>query len=237
MTLRPTDPGHRIVKVCGIRTPEDLTAAEGADWIGVVVDVLRSPRNRTLEQARGIFSRAERRFGTVAVLVDPTEEKVRHVLDEAAPDLLQVHGPVPRSLGRTEAARVVPSMAIPIPGAVPAVLKLPEGTYPWVHLDSAGGPLPGGTGRALDWSQARTLVQEHPDTRFLLAGGLTPENVAEALRSVQPHGVDVSSGVESRPGEKSRAKVERFLAEVRSAESEVATAGVRTKPPAGGAHA
>lgn len=211
------------VKVCGIRTPEDLTAAEGADLIGVVIDVPRSPRNRSASQARSLFVRAEGRFERVAVLVDPDAAKVRDVLDETGADLVQLHGPLPPALEKSELRRVVPSLAVRPSGSPLAAregeVQVPEDlhSFPMLHLDTAGGPLPGGTGRTPDWEACRTLVQSHPSARFLLGGGLTPENVRGALERVRPYGVDVSSGVESRPGEKSREKVERLLRAVREA--------------------
>lgn len=206
------------VKVCGIRTPEDLTAAEGADLIGVVIEVPGSPRSRSLPQARDLFRRSQGRFRTVAVLVRPTSDRIREVLTQSNPDYVQVHGEIPSDLRRPELARLVPSLAIPPSSAsTPHPLPvLPRGEFRWVHLDTAGGPLPGGTGQPLDWSTGAVIVAEHPGWQFMLAGGLTPENVGQALSKVRPHAVDVSSGVESRPGEKSRAKVEAFLLGVRA---------------------
>lgn len=206
-----------LVKICGIRTPEDLTAAEGADLVGVVVEVPSSPRSRSVDQARVLFKRAEGRFRRVAVLVAPSAVAVRRTLSEAMPDLVQVHGAIPSGLSAEERARLIPSISVPLAGAAaPAPVPPPGGPYPFLHLDSSGGPLPGGTGLTSDWQLCHQLVEGWPTAKFLLGGGLTPENVAEAVRTVRPFGVDVSSGVESRPGEKSRARVERFLAAVRT---------------------
>ncbi|MDE1820771.1 MAG: phosphoribosylanthranilate isomerase [Euryarchaeota archaeon] len=203
-----------LVKVCGLRTSRDLEAAEGADLIGVVVEVPGSPRSVSLREAEALFELARGRFDRVAVMWGPDATRIREVLRVAAPDLVQVHGPVPTGLKEEEVGKVVPSLAVPqaTPRDAPAPVKVPdEGGYPFLHLDTAGGPLPGGTGQRSDWSLCRDLVVSHPTQRFLLGGGLTPENVAEAIERVQPHGVDVSSGVEERPGVKSREKVERFL--------------------------
>lgn len=208
-----------LVKICGIRTPEDLNAAEGADLIGVVIDVPASPRTRTLVQARSLFQRAEGRFQRVAVVVGARAPVIRRVLEEAGPDLVQLHGPVPRDLRPEERERLVPSLALPEKGAAGSQLPdLPERSadFPLLHLDTAGGPLPGGTGRRSDWDLASELVRSNAPRRFLLGGGLSPDNVASALREVRPCGIDVSSGVESRPGVKSRAKVEQLLAAVRA---------------------
>ncbi len=207
-----------LVKVCGIRTLEDLASAEGADLIGVVIEVPDSPRTRSLSEARSLFERAEGRFQRVAVMVGADAEKVRQVLRVAAPDLVQLHGPVPSGLSAGERRRIVPSLPVARPGQVGAAPPtLPDGAddFPFLHLDTAGGKLPGGTGQRSDWAVARDLVRAHPSRRFLLGGGLTPENVSAALAEVRPAGVDVSSGVEARPGIKSRDKVERLLLAVR----------------------
>ena len=210
------------VKVCGIRTPRDLAAAEGATLIGVVLGVPSSPRDRTLEQAASIFRRAEGRFGRVAVLVDPDAEGIRSALRIAGADLVQVHGRLPAGLLPAELSRVVPSIPVPPPrsersqtGSGGKDLEVPSppasSSHPYIHLDRGGALQRGGTGLVADWERCRRLVVRNPGRRFMLAGGLTPENVAEAVRKVRPFAVDVSSGVESRPGEKSREKVERFL--------------------------
>jgi phosphoribosylanthranilate isomerase len=218
MRVGPEVPGEVRVKVCGIRSPEDLTAAEGAEWIGVVIDVPTSPRTRTLEQARGLFRRAEARFGTVAVLVGADAAKVHRVLEEAGPKLVQLHGPLPKGLRSDELGRIVPSLSVPAAGAGPGTLLSPlEGPFPFLHLDSSGGPLPGGTGKVSDWKLCHQLVAGSPGRRFMLAGGLTPSNVGPAIAQVRPFAVDVSSGVESRPGQKSRSLVEHFLQEVQKA--------------------
>ncbi len=210
------------VKVCGIRTPEDLAAAEGASLIGVVIGVPSSPRDRTLDQAASIFRRAEGRFGRVAVLVDPDADGIRRALKVTGADLVQVHGSLPKGLLATELARVVPSIPVPEPREGPSDAgrrerevelpsDLPVSSHPYFHLDRGGALQRGGTGLVADWDRCRRLVVRNPGRRFMLAGGLTPENVARAVREVHPFAVDVSSGVESRPGEKSREKVGRFL--------------------------
>lgn len=208
--------GRVQVKICGLRTPEDLTAAEGADLVGVVVEVEGSPRRRSVAQARDLFRRAEGRYTRVAVVVSPTLTFVRHLFEEAGPDLVQIHGALPPGLTLPESRRIVPSVAISERDSAATPPGIPSGAFPWVHLDRGGGPILGGTGRTFPWEIGRAMVDTHPHERFLLGGGLTPENVGAAIREVRPQGVDVSSGVESRPGEKSRAKIEMFLAAARS---------------------
>lgn len=208
------------VKICGLRTPEDLNAAEGAQLIGVVIDVPDSPRTRTLEQARVLFARAEGRYRTVAVTVDPSRDLLRRLWEEAGADLVQVHGRLPPGLMETERRRIIRSLGVPGPGLSQEVPPLGDKLgIAWWHLDQAGGDRPGGTGKVPDWDLCASLVRSHRDKTFLLAGGLTPENVAAGLETVHPHGVDVASGVESRPGVKSRPRVEAFIQAVRAWEA------------------
>lgn len=205
------------VKICGLRTPEDLHAAEGAQLIGVVVDVPGSPRTRTLEQARVLFGRAEGRFETVAVTADPSRDLLRRLWEEAGADLVQIHGKVPPGLSQAQRLRVVRSLGVPAPGVTSSAPSLGDDTgFAHWHLDLAGGVRPGGLGRVADWNLCAGLVRDHPDKDFLLGGGLTPENVTLALEMVGPSGVDVASGVESRPGVKSRSRVEAFIQAVRA---------------------
>ena len=94
----------------------------------------------------------------------------------------------------------------------------PAEEYPRVHLDTAGQPLPGGSGARPDWEVCARLVDTHPGRKFVLAGGLTAENVRDALGSVRPWGVDVSSGIEKAPGVKDVARMRGFAAAVEAFE-------------------
>jgi phosphoribosylanthranilate isomerase len=87
----------------------------------------------------------------------------------------------------------------------------PAEDYARLHLDASGDPLPGGSTDRPDWEVCRRLVDAHPGRKLLLAGGITPENVVEALQTVRPWGVDVSSGVESAPGRKDAARIRALL--------------------------
>ena len=213
-----------VIKVCGLKTVQDLEAAEGADLVGFVLDVPGSPRTCPPDVAHDLVRRAQGNFQTVAVMVDPTAEEVRSAWEEVGVDLVQIHGSLPRGLRRDEFRRVLLSLPVPPPGRGkmdPISLAMIRGRrFPYVHLDTAGGRLPGGTGRVLDWDRARTLVRSAPRRSFLLAGGLTPENVGEAIARVRPAGVDVASGVERAPGVKDRRKVQRFIRAVRRWEEE-----------------
>jgi phosphoribosylanthranilate isomerase len=214
---------HLLVKICGLSGPGDLEAAEGADMVGVVINVPHSPRNRSWVEAKEIFRAASGRFVPVAVLVDPSVDSVERALKETGAEFVQVHGKLPDGLAQKHLTRVIPSLGLPRertdgrPAAPPETAGLED--FPFVHLDSASDGAMGGTGQAPDRRLVRLLVENHPEIKFLLGGGLTPLNVVSALRDVCPAGVDVSSGVESSPGVKSPKKMSLFIQAVRKWEA------------------
>ncbi|MEX1197050.1 MAG: phosphoribosylanthranilate isomerase [Pseudohongiellaceae bacterium] len=200
-------------KICGLTRPEDarLAATLGADALGVVF-YAGSRRAVTLEQARAIRDVVPAMTTLVALFVDPDPAEVRAVLDAVSPDCLQFHGDEPvsfcESFGRPymKALRVRPDLDV----------QRAARTYPSasaILLDAWHPTEAGGTGRQFDWQVARDLSAELPD-RVVLAGGLSPDNVAEAIRLVDPWAVDVSSGVESAPGIKSPDRLNQFFREV-----------------------
>ena len=206
-----------FVKICGITRPEDgLAAAEaGADAIGLVFWP-RSPRCVGVEEARSIAKALPPSLVRVGVFVDAPREEMVRVADSVGLDLLQLHGgespetvfDLPRRA--LKAIRVGEDFA-------PAEALRYEGRAAGLLLDTRAAEAPGGTGRTFDWSLARAVTAR---ARFvLLAGGLTPDNVASAIAAGRPHGVDVSSGVESAPGRKDHARVRAFVAAVRAAEA------------------
>ena len=175
------------VKICGITRVEDaLVAAElGADYLGFVF-VKESPRYVTPEQARVIAVecvRASPHSRMVGVFRDEDPETVRKIAEHVGLDLVQLHGEETYTLG-----------GIPTIKAFQVSDALPEPTTAadYVLFDSGGG-----TGRTFDWSLLDGYVHAKP---FFLAGGLTPENVLAAITSARPYAIDLSSGVESRPG-------------------------------------
>jgi len=191
-----------FVKICGLTTPEGVAAAvkAGADAAGFVFSP--SPREVTPAQARKLAAALPAGVRRVAVFRHPPPGWITRVLDEFPADWVQSDAAdLPGvDLGGAEALPVFRSGA-PLPDLLP-VLVLFEGP------DS-------GTGRVADWAAAAELAQR---TRVILAGGLNPANLAEALATVQPWGVDVSSGVEASPGSKDPALVTAFVAAARRAE-------------------
>jgi len=201
------------VKICGITQPGDAVAAArlGADAIGIVFHE-PSARSVSPEQARAIRQALPAMTTLVALFVDPGRERVASVLDAVAPDCLQFHG--------DESAGFCQSFGIPYMKALRGRPELDVERLARDHesasailLDAWHPVEAGGTGTTFDWQVARTLAGQLPD-RVVLAGGLTPDNVGEAIRLVGPWAVDVSSGVESAPGRKCPDGLHAFFREV-----------------------
>jgi phosphoribosylanthranilate isomerase len=203
------------VKICGLRSAPALDAAlaGGADYVGFVF-YPRSPRNIEPAAARALAARARGRAKIVALLVDPDDALLDNVMNIVAPDIVQLHGAetpervaeVARRFGKP----VMKAVAVASPDDVTVALQY-AGHAERILFDAKplpGEALPGGNGIAFDW-QALAGVAGRVD--FMLAGGLTPGNVGEAIRLTGARAVDVSSGVESRPGEKDPELIRRFI--------------------------
>ena len=200
-----------IIKICGIRTLEAARAAaeSGADLIGFVF--ADSKRKIDVANAAAIAA-AVKGPGKVGVFVNQPLSEVLKIADRCRLDYIQLHGEESpdycRALNRPviQACRVGPDFT-------PAVLA----DYPadYLLMDSFVPGQPGGTGLTFDW-RAFTLRIGRPTQKFLVAGGLTPENVSEAIRILKPNGVDVSGGVETN-GVKDPVKIRRFITAARSA--------------------
>lgn len=208
-----------FVKFCGLRDPAAVHAVPAGGAAGFVIDVPASPRNLTPESASKLIEEVPTEAEAWAVVVDPSEELIHRLFGDVGVDRVQVYGKIPSGLEFLEVHHLVPSMAIPPVAAAGEVPKVPRPEdFPRVHLDAAGQPLPGGSGTRPDWEACARIVDADPGRKFVLAGGLTPENVVDALSMVRPWGVDVSSGIESSPGVKDLEKMRRFVAAVESFE-------------------
>lgn len=195
------------IKVCGLTRPEDVAAAAdaGADALGFVL--APSSRRVDLALARELAAAAPPFVTTVGVFVDAPPQALQDAL-EAGLHVLQLHGHEPPDLCRRFAPRVVKALRI----RTPEDLRLLDRYADWpILLDS---PEPG-SGCAFDWTWAAGLGDHR---RLVLAGGLTPANVARAVALVRPWAVDVSTGVESAPGVKDPALLRAFVEVVRQAD-------------------
>lgn len=201
------------IKICGIKTIKDALAAmdAGADLLGFNF-YPKSPRYITVGTCRWIMS-TMRKYGHilyVGVFVNASAAEVRATMDTCGLSLVQLHG--------DETAEMVQSLD---GKAFKAFRGIPENINgfareesPALLVDASVKGAYGGTGAIADWQGAAELARQYP---ILLAGGLTPENVAAAVRQVHPWGVDVASGVESVPGLKDAKKMKAFVQAVRSA--------------------
>lgn len=204
-----------FVKFCGLTEPDAVGLVPEGGAAGFVIDVPTSPRNLTVARAVELVGAVPPEAEAWAVVVDPAADLIRRIFDEVGVDRIQVHGKVPDGLDFLEIHHLVPSIPVPISADAGSVPDLPPAeAYPRVHLDAAGGPLPGGSGQRPDWGICSMLVQKAPGRKLVLAGGLTPDNVGEALSAVGAWGVDVSSGVERSPGVKDLDRMKAFLAAV-----------------------
>lgn len=203
-------------KICGITRPEDAktVASCGADAIGLVF-YPPSPRNVSAEQAGKIINSLPPFVTTVGLFVDAAEIEVRSTLERVPLDLLQFHGDESEaycsSFGRpyVKAIRMAEGVDLAAESArfhsASALL-----------LDSFQKGIPGGTGHAFDWAR----IPEGLDKPVILAGGLEPDNVEAAIRTVRPYAVDVSSGVEAAKGIKDADKIIAFMRGVEKADGE-----------------
>jgi phosphoribosylanthranilate isomerase len=215
-TLKMTSQTRTRTKICGITRPEDgvFAAAQGADAIGLVF-YPPSPRNVSAEQAREVMRVLPPFVTTVGLFVDAAESEVRAILNTVPLDLLQFHGNEEeaycRSFGRPyyKAIRMAEGVDL-----AEQVARYPSATA--LLLDSYQSGVPGGTGHAFDWAR----IPAELDKPIILAGGLGPENVAEAIRLGRPYAVDVSSGVEAVKGIKDATKIIAFMRGVERADGE-----------------
>ena len=208
-----------VIKICGIKTPDLLEAAveAGADMVGFV-HFPRSPRHVDIDTLAQLISEARGRVETSVLLVNPDNTLVAQVA-ALGPDWIQLHGletPHRVETIRNEAGVAIlkavpigsPEDVAAIDGYADIADRMLLDAKPPKHADR-----PGGLGVVFDWTLLKGL---DPALPFMLSGGLTPDNVGEAVRQVKPFGVDVSSGVETAPGQKDAGLIRAFIAAARA---------------------
>jgi len=209
------------VKICGLRTAEALEAAiaAGADYVGLVI-FPPSPRHVDVEEAAGLAEVARGRTAVVALTVDPDDALLDRIASEVRPDFIQLHGGEPPARVAAIRARlgvgVIKAVKVATADDVAAALAYRD-VADLVLFDAMppkDADRPGGHGAVFDW---RLLDGVADQLDFMLSGGLTPENVADAIRATGAFAVDVSSGVEERRGVKSVPLIRAFLAAARGA--------------------
>lgn len=207
------------IKICGIKTlPDALAAIEaGADYLGFnsYPKSARFIEKSACAEITSVLKREHPQIKLVGVFVNSSVEEIKDILQTCQLDLAQLHG--------DETPEIFAQLA---PHAFRAFRGIPESyagyernEAPFILIDAAVKGVYGGSGVTADWTAAAELAKRYP---LLLAGGLTPENVADAVRQAQPWGVDVASGVESAPGEKDAGKMKAFvkaILDIRDSES------------------
>lgn len=225
-------------KICGIRSPEEIEIAAlyGADAVGFITEVpVESPRKLDSETAAYLVSRVPETLSSVLVIMPENADKAVELIEKIKPDIVQIHSNLPllelEIVKERTGIPIIKTLSVPAqgetsgekPGSRDSVSSLLEEVslleeskiVDSILLDTARPEKPGGTGYVHDWTLSRRISEE---TRLplILAGGLKPENVREAIRAVSPYAVDTASGVETS-GKKDAAKIKSFIEEVRYA--------------------
>lgn len=204
-----------IVKICGLKTPEAVDAAldNGADLLGFNF-FRKTPRFVEPATAAQLCERVGDRAERVGLMVDPDDDMIETILKDVSLDILQLHGSEsPRRVSEVKIRFGLPVMkACAIADEDDVIIaRAYEDVADRLLFDAKppkGADRPGGNAVPFDW---QVMANETWDCPWLLAGGLTPENVSEAIKITRAPGVDVSSGVENAPGEKNLDKIEEFL--------------------------
>jgi len=208
-----------VVKICGIKTLQDAKEAinAGADYLGFnfYPKSVRFIEKSACAEITSVLKREHPQVKLVGVFVNSPVDEVKDILQFCSLDLAQLHG--------DETPEIFAQLA---PHAFRAFRGIPESNAgyerseaPFMLIDAAVKGVYGGSGVTADWTAATELAKQYP---LLLAGGLTPENVADAVKQVNPWGADVASGVESAPGEKDAGKMKAFvraILDIRDSES------------------
>jgi phosphoribosylanthranilate isomerase len=207
------------VKICGITNGMDArrAVADGADILGFNF-YARSPRYIQPAKAKGIVRRLPKRISTVGVFVNESEARMLEIARAVGLDAIQLHGDEPPAVvARLKRSRpvihIIKAIRVRKSSAARELGRF-EGASALL-LDGFDRRARGGTGKRFDWSIARRAKRYG---RIFLAGGLTPENVGEAIRAAQPYAVDVCSGVEAKPGKKDAARLKDLMRAVKSAQ-------------------
>ena len=225
-------------KICGIRSPEEieLAAFYGADAVGFITEVpVESPRKLDSDTAAYLVSRVPETLSSVLVIMPENADTALELIEKIKPDIVQIHSRLPllelKIIKEKTGIPIIKTLSVPAqgeassesPGKSAFASSLLEEVslledadiVDSILLDSARPEKPGGTGCVHDWTLSRRISEE-TQLPLILAGGLKPENVREAVRVVSPYAVDTASGVETC-GKKDAIKIKSFIEEVRCA--------------------
>ena len=208
------------VKICGITRQEDLQTAValGVDALGFVVGVPTSPRNLSQKQAEKLINQVPLFVTSVLVMVPKSLDAILQTCKCLRPNAVQLHGNIQidtiklrTTLSNVSLIRAIDTRSVTLTEGASNATK----AFDAVLLDSFAKGMSGGTGLVHDWNLSKRVKRTIHPTPLILAGGLTPENVQEAIHTVQPYAVDVSTGVESHPGIKDPTKILTFIRNVK----------------------
>jgi len=204
------------VKICGITREEDLAfaVAAGADAVGFLVGVPSSPRNLTLERAERLLRQVPIFVDSVVVTAPQSINELAEICERLKPTSIQIHGKknfdASEIRERLKGTRLIKTVYVTEDALNETAIEELK-TFDAVLLDSFARGQYGGTGRVHDWTVSRQIREAVAPLPVILAGGLKPENVKEAIITVQPYAVDVASGVELRPAVKDHDKIRAFV--------------------------
>lgn len=204
------------IKICGLKTKDmvDVAVNAGADLIGFV-HFAKSPRHLELEQIGELIDHLGARAQSVILTVNPNDQLIEQ-FNQLRPHYIQLHGGETiervKEIKTNSHARLIKALPVSEFDDL-AQIALYQPLVDWVLLDAKppkGATRPGGNGEVFDWSILKAL---DPTIPFMLSGGLNVENVADAVKLIQPAAIDVSSGVEHTKGEKDAEKIRRFISQ------------------------
>ncbi len=213
------------VKICGLTLPHEAAqcAGLGADAIGVVF-FQKSPRHLTADQARAVVRALPETVAAVGVFVDATFSYIMARVERCGLSMVQLHGRESARLAARLRAEGVGVIKVLFVDGRPGFDDALEFDVDGYLVECTKGPLPGGNAMAWDWGAARAFGHRQ---LLVLAGGLSPDNVAEAVRAALPAAIDVSSGVEMSPGRKDPDKVARLIGAVQGTAEQCAAKTIK----------
>ena len=199
------------VKICGMTNLKDVKVAvdDGVDAVGFIF-YKKSPRSVTMQAVRKIVLELPPFVDSVGIFVNETAEQINKIADRCNLDRVQLHGNESPTFCKKIRRRVIKAIRVK---DIQSLKKLSDYPVSSFLLDTFSEDQYGGTGRVFDWNLAYPAKKYGP---IILAGGLTPNNVRQAIQRIQPYGVDVCSGVESQPGIKDHKKMQIFLKNVKA---------------------
>jgi phosphoribosylanthranilate isomerase len=204
------------VKICGITQKEDLVVAvdAGADAVGFLVGVPTSPRNLTVEKATKLIDLVPVFVDSVVVTAPETVEDITQICETLKPSVIQIHGKKNFVASKVR-EKVKDTCLVKTVYVKPDIFEEENveelRQFDAILLDSFTKNQYGGTGKTHDWTVSKQIKEAVAPVPVILAGGLKPENVKEAILAVKPYAVDVASGVEASPGIKDHKKIRAFV--------------------------